>query len=121
MECPIEQLNELKEAVFRLRSDNMWMDATLNCGTHVIQFLENDINLDMVVTLYHADVYNNLEKSMICCAKTLQTLCLMTNDNPGTITFKIGCAFARYSDMVYVEENVIDYGDWVHFWFRKWQ
>ena len=107
----IEQLNELKEVVNRLRSDNMWMEATLNCGTHVIQFLENDVYLDMMVTLYQTDVYRTLERDMVSCAQILRDLCLMTNDNAGEITFKIGCAFAKYSDMVYVEENTIDMGD----------
>ena len=31
--------------------------------------------------------------------------------SPGEITFNLGYAYAMYPDMIYVEENTIDYGD----------
>ena len=63
------------------------------------------------MTLPQSDVYNTLERSVGLAAKNLRDLCLMTNDNPGSITVNIGYAFANYVDMIYVEENTIDMGD----------
>lgn len=107
----IEQLNRLKEAVNNLRSENMWMSAFLEEGDMLIHFQEKDTCIDLTVTLLQADVYNTLERSVSLAAKNLRDLCLMTNDNPGSITVNIGYAFANYTDMIYVEENTIDMGD----------
>jgi hypothetical protein len=107
----IEQLNRLKEVVNNLRSENMWMSAYLDIGDMLVHFQEKDTCIDMTVTLRQADVYNTLERSVGLAAKTLRDLCLMTNDNSGSITVNIGYAFANYVDMIYVEENTIDMGD----------
>ena len=107
----IEQLNRLKDAVYNLRSDNMWMSSVVTEGEMLLHFQERDTCIDLTVTLSQADVYNTLERSVSLAAKNLRDLCLMTNDNPGSITVNIGYAFANYTDMIYVEENTIDMGD----------
>ena len=109
MDC--DRLNKLKDVINNLRSENMWMSAELSCGGMHLHFLEQDSCIDMTVCISHADVYNTLEKSAEKAAKTLRDFCLITNDTPGEITFNLGYAYAMYPDMIYVEENTIDYGD----------
>ena len=107
----IDQLNKLKDVVYNLRSDNMWTGAILFCGGIWFQFMETDTTIDVTVTFPQADVYNNLEKLLVTTSSTLRDLCLITNDVPGLITVNVGYMFARYQDMVYVEENTIEYGE----------
>lgn len=109
MDCT--RLNKLKEVINNLRSENMWMSAELSCGGIHFHFIEQDTCIDMIANIPQADVYNSLEQKVISAAKTLKDLCLITNDNHGEITFNVNCIFSMYSDMVYIEENVIDYGD----------
>ena len=106
-----DRLNKLKDVINSLRSENMWMSAELSCGGMHLHFLENDTCIDMIASVPHADVYNSLEQLIVKATKTLKDLCLITNDTAGEITFNLGYAFAKYSDMIYVEENILDYGD----------
>lgn len=89
----------------------MWTGAILFCGGIWFQFMETDTTIDVTVTFPQADVYNNLEKLLVTTSSTLRDLCLITNDVPGLITVNVGYMFARYQDMVYVEENTIEYGE----------
>lgn len=106
-----DRLNKLKDVINNLRSENMWMSAEISCGGMHLHFLELDNCIDLIVSVTQADVYNNLEKLAQKAAKSLKDLCLITNDTPGEMTFNLGYAYAMYSDMIYVEENTIDYGD----------
>ena len=110
-EIDCDRLNKLKDVINNLRSENMWMSAEVSCSGMHLHFLENHTRIDMIVSIPQADVYNTLENHVIKAVKTLKDLCLMTNDNAGEITFNIGYVYAMYNDMVYIEENTIDYGD----------
>ena len=106
-----DRLNKLKDVINNLRSENRWMSAELSCGGMHLHFLERETCIDLIVSVPQADVYNSLERSVVLAAKTLRDLCLITNDNPGEMTFNLGYAFSMYQDMVYIEENTLDYGD----------
>ena len=106
-----DRLNKLKDVINDLRSENMWMSAEITCGGMHLHFLEQDTCIDMIVSIPQADVYNSLERNVVSAAKTLRDLCLITNDTAGEMTINMGYAFAMYPDMVYVEENTLDYGD----------
>ena len=106
-----DRLNKLKDVINDLRSENKWMSAELSCGGMHLHFIEQDSCIDLIVNLPQADVYNTLEKHIIRSTETLRDLCLITNDVAGEITFNLGYVYAMYPDMVYIEENIIDYGD----------
>ena len=106
-----DRLNKLKDVINNLRSENMWMSAELSCGGMHLHFIEQESCINLTVCVTSADVYNSLEKFAEKAARTLKDFCLIINDTPGTITFNLGYAYSMYSDMIYVEENTIDYGD----------
>ena len=107
----LEQLNRLKEVINNLRSENRWMSAVLHGDRMTIQFQESETRINATVSLPEADVYNSLESLVHTVSETLNDLCLVNNENPGTITVNIGYVYARYTDMIYIEENIIDFGD----------
>ena len=87
------------------------MSAEISCSGMHLHFLDQDSCIDMIVNIPQADVYNSLEHQVVSATKTLRDLCLITNDIPGEIIFNLGYVFAMYPDMVYIEENTLDYGD----------
>ena len=115
----IDQVKGFKGVISNVRDDENWRSAVLSysgdsffpshCLSH--QFIEAGLKTNLSVCFSEADVYNDLEKIVASSSKVLNEFCHIVGDRPGDITINIGCAYARYSDMLYVEEFTFEFGD----------
>jgi hypothetical protein len=77
-----------------------------------IQFLESQTRvMDMIVNLTNCDMYGELPDDAVSANLTLFRFCDESGYEPGDITLRIGVGYTLYTDMEYVEEGTIDWGD----------
>jgi len=115
----LDQLKEFKGVISNVRDDDKWKSAVMvfgggslypsRCLSH--QFIEDGCQTNLSVNYSEADVYKDLEKIIASSYKILREFCTILGERPGDITINIGCAFARYNDMLYVEEYTFEFGE----------
>ena len=75
------------------------------------QFHPNGDYLDITATMRSSDVYGILPQDVTMTDLILKRIAEPAGLRPGALTFNIGNAHAYYSDMEYVEEFTLDWGD----------
>ena len=103
-----------------LNFPNRWMDLVVQNYVDIqtpprvtsLQFIEKDHRVvDMTVTMTRCDMYGELPDDVVSANLSLFRFCDESGFTPGDVNFRIGIAYTLYSDMEYVEEGIIDWGD----------
>ena len=77
-----------------------------------IQFIESTQGrMDLTVNMAHCDLYGELPDDVVAANLTLFRFCVEAGCNPGNLTFNIGVAYTLYTDMEFVDEGIVDWGD----------
>lgn len=116
---------ELFEADFTgvfeaLNSPKRWKELVVHNTTSVlnpprvlfIQLRESSHRvIDMAVSLSHCDMYGQLPDDVVSANLMLFRFCDESGYTPGDVTLNVGIAYTLYTDMEFVEEGIVDWGD----------
>ena len=65
----------------------------------------------MAVSLSHCDMYGQLPDDVVSANLMLFRFCDESGYTPGDVKLNVGIAYTLYTDMEFVEEGIVDWGD----------
>ena len=110
---------DLYYVVEDFNSPECWKNLTvINTGDGAaprvlsVQFIETPAGtVNITANLSSCDMYGELPDDVVSANLLLLRFCDETGANPGELQFNVGVSYTLYTDMEYVEEGIIDWGD----------